>query len=222
MQTFDLICHECDTKLDHSKLKWEQQRHMDVDPDDEFSRKHFLSRPTCLKETSDHLFDVEAKFAELLNEIRSGKKITGKDMLTYMANHDDLRSEVYEKFMGNDMLRITTGKKFRRDAELPNKTFGYYEFTYISNCPNCDSELETPWRGIESNDVAHCFGIPKPRNMKCDECNNDILYREQFWYVYFTKKDHKDYESHLVTICPGCKSEHHHKGGYDLNFRYIA
>ncbi len=220
-ERFDIICHECNTKLDHTKLRWRQKKYTEFGGVIDDNNKYAVSNPTCDRKITDRLFERELQFSRLIDDIRNGLKITADDMFKYMATHSDVKSEVYEKFLGNDFLRITTGKDFDRESEQPNKIFGSYEFLYVSKCPKCKSELETPWRGPESQEVVHSFGVPKPRISKCSECHNYIKYREQFWYIYFTK-DEDYFESHVVTICKRCHNEHHHEGGYNLNFRYIA
>ncbi len=220
-EEFDLICHECDAKLDHRRLRWKQKKSIYFNTDED-NEKHLMSAYTCSSDLADHLFHVEMKLEEFRESIPKGAHVMIENLLEYIKTHSDVQSDAYKEFLSYQFLRVKTGKKFDPESELPHKIFGLYEFLRIANCPKCKSELETPWLGVESIERSYKFEFDKDsrRSAKCTECGNHIQYKKQFWYIYFTK-DSNEYIAHIVTICQKCKSEHNHQGGYYLNFRYI-
>ena len=222
---FDLICHECDTELDHHKLKWRQKKSIEFD-DKIDNKRHLLSIPTCTKAATDRLMEIESEVMKIKEEIKNGKDPQSYNMLLYILQNQskDTLGSAYLIYLSANFIKFPKGKKRDPEGELPYMTFGTYEFVYVSDCPNCGSLLETPWRGADSIKATKWPGKSnaKPDIAKCHRCNNSIEYREQFWYIYFTKHERDRYNANIVTICQRCKFEHHQKSGHNLALRFTG
>ena len=222
---FDLVCHECDTELDHNKLVWRQKKSIEFD-DGIDNKRHSLSIPTCSKELTEHLMEVQEELVKFKEEIKYGVKPKIHQMLMQVLqdqNIKNIRNAVYIIYISAEYIKLPKGKKSDPEAEHPYITFGNYEFVYVSDCPNCGSLLETPWRGVDSIKATKLPGSNRSESdiTKCRKCFDGIEHNKQFWYIYFTKDKLNKYNAHIVTVCQKCKFEHHHKSGHNLALRFI-
>jgi len=136
----------------------------------------------------------------------SHKKVKWKPRVIDFSNHPN--KELREA------TELINSKKEKAD---PNEVFGFSEYEYGGNCPECNAYLTGFWFGFDSlfrKGVKDIEIDSKP--FLCNECETPINRELQVWYSIGLYEGDEKKDEVLVTLCSKCHTEQVYPFEYNL------